>query len=84
MKQIKNCYSNSCIFNIHYGMPNLIEEYVQESGWSGQGGLLSEAVLILRTGKYTGKELSCRQNTAICKRKYSFKTFCVTRKCGGV
>ena len=74
MKQIKNCYSNSCIFNIHYGMPNLIEEYVQESGWSGQGGLLSEAVLILRTGKYTGKELSCR---------YSFKTFCVTRKCGG-
>jgi len=61
---------------IHYGMPNLIEDYVQETGRAGRDGCLSDAILIYKTGKYVEKEMILYgQNSTICRRKILFQNF---------
>ena len=37
---------------LHYGPPNLVEEYIQDTGRAGRDGLPSKAILIYKTGKY--------------------------------
>ena len=55
---------------LHYGPPNLVEEYIQETGRAGRDGLPSTAILIYKTGKYVGKEMVDNgENSYICSRK---------------
>ena len=61
---------------LHYGPPNLVEEYVQETGRTGRDGLPSKAILIYKTGKYVGKEMvDYGQNSFICKEKIIISKF---------
>ena len=62
---------------IHWGLPNTVEEYVQESGRSGRDGRSAEAIL------YQGKVgLHCTKlmkdyalNCDSCRRNLLFKSF---------
>ncbi len=65
-------------------MPNLIEEYVQESGWSGQGGLLSEAVLIKNSEIYW-EGIIMRAEYSNLQKKIFFQNFlCYKEVWGGL
>lgn len=61
---------------IHYGPPNQIEDYVQESGRAGRDGLHSQAILINNPNKHTQTDMKeyCN-NTTQCRRKILFKNF---------
>ena len=63
---------------IHWGLPNTVEEYVQESGRSGRDGRSAEAILYQgKVGLHCTKLVkdyalncdSCRRN--LCRRKHA-------------
>ena len=58
-------------------MPNTLEEYVQETGLSGQDGESSVAVLYQgKGGRNANKDVkSYVSNPKICRRKLLFKKF---------
>ena len=68
---------------IHWGAPSTLEEYAQETGRAGRDGEPAVAILYRGVG---GKNANAKvkaylANTAICRRKFSFKNFfCIQTK----
>ena len=66
---------------LHYGPPNLVEEYVQETGRAGRDGLPSKAILIYKTGKFVGRRWWIMDKIVIfAGENYYFKIFYVIKR----
>lgn len=61
----------------HWGPPDSLEEYVQESGRAGRDGQASKAVLLYgKAGKHVSDEVKAyATNTSKCRREKLFKNF---------
>lgn len=62
---------------VHWGLPNTIEEYVQETGRAGRDGQGAQAVLRQgKVGKHCTKAMkSYTSNSELCRRRLLFRTF---------
>ena len=67
---------------IHWGIPSCLEEYVQETGWSGRNGLPSQAVLYEgKGGKLASKKMkNYVSNETVCRRRLLFQEFLLYRE----
>lgn len=65
----------------HWGVPEDIEMYIQESGRIGRDGLLSYALIVYGSGdlnkKYTSEQMIkyCVNDESVCRRKLLFEDF---------
>ena len=62
---------------IHWGIPNILEEYAQETGRCGRDGKLSLAELYKGKGGKTASDSvkDYASNVGICRRRLLFKDF---------
>ena len=63
---------------IHFGPPNCVESYIQETGRAGRDGLLSTATLFHHIGRRLSMDdciKSYTNNTNICRRDFLFQDF---------
>ena len=63
---------------IHYGPPNDIETYIQQTGQCGRNGQQSQCILLFGKGlkRYTDKQiLAYCENETECRRNVLFKDF---------
>ena len=62
----------------HFGPPNCVESYIQETGRTGRDGLLSTATLFHHIGRRLSMDdciKSYTNNTNICRRDFLFQDF---------
>jgi bloom syndrome protein len=61
---------------IHWGLPNTIEEYVQEAGRAGRDGRQAEAILYRgKVGRKCSKSIRMYESSDSCRRHFLFNPF---------